>query len=133
MSVRPCHQIIHFFQCLPYIGIGFVLGEACVIEAAATKILRNEDVFHDNGHAMSQDFKDYILLSYGNLGVRAGVHGFLNIITAVVLTILGITGLGEGIILGLVGCAIVAFACYQTHQINQYLEQHPPTHALFVT
>lgn len=133
MSINSCRQIINFLSCLPYVGIGLILGEALVIEEKATTILKGEDVFTDNGQKMNQDQKAYTLLSYGNMGVRAGIQGLLTVITAVAFTILGITGLGGGIILGLVGCAMVALSCYQVHQINQYLEQHPPIHMRFVS
>ncbi len=58
MSIRPCHQIIDFISCLPCIGIPAIVGQACVIEKAASTILKGEDV---DGKPMSQDHKARIL------------------------------------------------------------------------
>jgi hypothetical protein len=133
MSIRPCTQIVNFLSCLPYIGIGFIVGQALVIEGTATAILQDRDVFTPRGQAMNQDQKNYILVSYGNMGVRVGVQGLLTTITAIAFTILGITGLAMGIVWGSLGCAAMALSCYQIHRVNQYLEQHPPDRLVFVS
>ncbi|HEV7736078.1 MAG TPA: hypothetical protein VGO47_01735 [Chlamydiales bacterium] len=109
------------------------MGQASAIEKTATTILKGEDVFIDGGQIMNQDQKAYTLLRYGNMGVRGGIQGLLMVITAVAFPILGVTRLGGGIIIGLLGCAAMALSYYQIHKINQYLEQHPPVHVLFVT
>ena len=133
MSIRPCSQIVDFLSCLPFIGIPFIMGQASAIEKTATTILKGEDVFMDGGQIMNQDQKAYTLLRYGNMGVRGGIQGLLMVITAVAFPILGITGSGVGIIHGLIGCGAMALSYYQTHKVNQYLEQHPPVHVLFVS
>lgn len=126
MKVRPATQILDFLECLPIIGTGVMMGRAAVIEKTASKILDNEEVSVD-GKTLTQSEKNYILLTYGNSGIRGAIQGFLLAVTLCVLMILGVVKLKYGITPAILGVAMIALAIYQTYRINKYLAAHPPT------
>lgn len=134
LRVEPLVQIMDFCTCLPFIGIPALIGGMIPIEGVASKILFGEPLsekdlpvrfreepLSDRLKPLFVDYKNQMVLTYGKRSCLGGIQGFLTLVTAVALTILGIMPIAVGIFFGIASLGMIALAIGQVYRVNKFL------------